>query len=183
MLPESFQIDGDFLIVNIALPENLGGLAVVNRDPRKTDYRPDVYVGVVEKIGPECELVGVGDKIVFERWEYSQHDVDEERVMIREVDVLILKDEAPAPGIVAIQVLDEDVKTDLIVPDTAYKKDLKYWFGRVMASGTDEVAVGQFVWARKMDSYQYRRAQHTVIFRAMEDVIMMVADLEDANVC
>lgn len=176
MLPEGFQLDGDFLIVNIALPENLGGLAVVNRDPRKAQSKPDVYVGVVGSIGPECELVEVGDKIVFERWEYSQHDVDEERVLIREVDVLILKNEQPAPGIVAMQILDEDVKTDLVVPDTVAIPILKYWFGRVVATGSNAVEIGQFVWARKMDSYQYRRAQHTVIFKVMDDVIMMIAD-------
>lgn len=178
MLPNDFQLDGDHLIVNIALPENLpAGLVAVNRDPRKAEYKPDAYVGIVEHIGPDCTLVAVGDKVVFERWEYSQHDIDEERIMIRQVDVLVLKGEQPAPGIIAIQVLDTDVKTDLVVPDTIQEAPSKYWFGRVTATGSESVEVGQLVWAMKMDSYQYRLAKHTVVFRAMEDVVMMVGDI------
>lgn len=178
MLPTNFVLDGDHLVVHIAIPENSpGGLAVVNRDPRKQEYKPDAYVGIVEKVGPDCELVAPGDKIVFERWEYSQHDVDEERILIREVDVLILGDKQPAPGIVAIQVLDVDVKTDLVVPDTVREAPSKYWFGRCTASGSESVQPGQFVWARKMDSYQYRLAKYTVVFRAMEDVVMMLGDI------
>lgn len=178
MMPSDFRLDGDHLIVNIVLPENSpAGLFVVNRDPRKADYKPDAYVGVVEAVGPDCGLVAVGDKIVFERWQYSQHDADEERIMIREVDVLILRDEKPAPGIIAIQVLDEEIKSTVIVPDTVQPTPSKYWFGRVTATGSDEVKVGQFVWANKMDSYQYRLAKHTVVFRAMDDVVLMTADL------
>lgn len=178
MLPSNFQLDGDYLIVNLALPENSpGGLAVVERDPRKAEYKPDAYVGIVEQVGPDCTLVEVGDKIVFERWEYSQHDIDEERILIREVDILILKDEKPAPGIIAIQVLDEEIKSDIIVPDTARAPESKYWFGRVSATGSGQAEVGQFVWARKMDSYQYRLAKHTVVFRAMDDVLLMLGDI------
>lgn len=178
MLPVDFQIDGDHVICNIALPENTPvGLSVVVRDPRKAEYKPDAYVGVVEDVGPDCTLVAVGDKIVFERWEYSQHNIDEQRILIREVDILILNEEKPAPGIVAIQVLDEEIKTDLIVPDTASAPALKYWFGRVSATGSDQVEVGQFLWANKMDSYQYRIAKHTIVFRDMDDVIMMLGDL------
>lgn len=160
--------------MNIAQPENSSaGLSVVNRDPRKQDYKPDAYVGVVEEIGPDCTLVKIGDQVVVERWEYSQFDIDEERLLVREIDILILQESEPAPGIVVMQIELDEIKTSLIVPDTYQPESYKHYFGKIVASADPDVEVGKFAWVVKMDSYQYRIGNHTLVFRSMPDTIVM----------
>lgn len=162
------------MIVNISQPENTEtGLSVVNRDPRKQDFKPDAYVGVVESIGPSCESVKVGDRVVVERWEYSQHDIDEERLLVREIDVLILSGGVPASGTVVLQMEPDVVNTSLVVPDTYRPESLLHYFGKVSASADSDVEVDTFLWVSKSDSYQYRIGQHTLVFRVTPEIIVM----------
>jgi len=113
------RLTGRHFLVNIAQPENLpSGLLNVNRDPRRQKRKPDAYVGVVEEAAPGCLFVKSGDRIVFRRWEYEQMDVDDERLIADEEDLIVLNGEEPAPGIIIMQLIEEPMKTSLVLPDT-----------------------------------------------------------------
>ncbi len=109
---------GRHFLVNIALPENLphGSLSVV-KDPRQLRHKLAAYVGIVEETGDKCFLVKPGDKVVVKRWEWQQQNVDEERMIVREVDLIVLDGGAPAPGIIIMKLLRDQVKTNLLMPD------------------------------------------------------------------
>lgn len=172
MLDTRFGLVGDNFIANISLPENHpGGLVSVERDPRKQDAKPDCYVGIVEAVGPRCRFLSVGDKVVFERWEYTQLDVDDHRLIAREIDLVVMPDQKPSPGTVAIQVIDSlrAQYKELVLPEFTVEEEEKYHFGRVSDSAVHGINSGQFLWIMKMNSNQYRVGQHTVICRLMED--------------
>lgn len=174
----------DHFLLNVALPEySSPGIVNLIRDPRKLDMKPDAYVGVVEETSDSCKLVKVGDKVVVERWEYGQWDYDEERIIAREVDLLVLEGEQPAPGVTAIQVLETTKKTDLVLPQNVRPEETKYHFGKVTAvslksnelDGKPSFDVGDFIYVMKSD-YQYRLGQHTVVFRIRKDVYNQISD-------
>lgn len=177
MLDSRFDLVGDHFVANISLPENHpGGLSVVERDPRKQDEKPDCYVGIVEAVGPDCRFLKVGDKVVFERWEYTQLDMDEERLIAREIDLVVMPDEKPAPNAVAFQILDDRQAKykELILPEMALAGlDVGYHFGKVTGSGCVDMSEGDFVWVMKMDSNQFRVGRHTVVCRLMSDEAFM----------
>lgn len=204
MKPYGFNLFGDTCVINISLSDSKTGVLLVSNDPRKQDVKPDCYVGTVEAIGPACKLVKPGDKVVVERWEYSQHDIDDERIWCREIDILILDGGKCAPGVVAMHTFDFK-KGDVIIPDTVYKNPSRYYFGKVISSGyqcdpkkvehvceceycvvgkkcwlglCDHVKEGDFIWVMYMDSYQYRLGDHTFIFRWQPDIIRIKGELE-----
>lgn len=118
------KIHGRNFLVNIALPENLpSGLVNVSRDPRKQSRKPDVYVGVVEEVGGACFLVKPGDKISFKRWEWRQMDVDDERVVTNERELVILDGSVPAPGMIVVKVLENKIVTSLVLPQGDIKQE------------------------------------------------------------
>lgn len=167
------RLSRDHFIVNIAQPENTSsGLFVVNRNPRMQDVKPDAYVGVVERVGDGCSIINVGDKVVVERWEYGQFDIDEERLLAKEVDVLITGGEEPAPGTVVLQ-LPEEPKSDVVIPDTVRPKQELFYFGKVVSSGDPDIVSGEFLWVLKSNDYQYRLGKHMLVFRNTEDVAVM----------
>lgn len=182
MLKKDFRLCADWLIIDISLPENMGGLTVVERDPRKAKYKPAAYVGTVVEEGPQCKHVVRGDKVVFQRWEYSQFDVDEAHIAIREVDLLTVNNEC-APRYIAMQVYDPLADTKLIL-DPEIIRELhsreKFYFGKIISLGPDrenkdseELKEGDLIWVHKMDDYQFKIGQHTLVFRDDYDIVMM----------
>lgn len=169
---ENLKLIGDRFICNIAQPENSpGGLFVVNRDPRKQRIKPDAYVGVVEKVGPDCRLVKEGQKVVVRRWVYSQHDVDDERIVARERQILMLDDETPYPGVVAMKVSDDLPKTNLVIPDTvkAQKRRSQSYSGRVIASGCFDYKKNDLLWVERRDSGQFFLGKDILVFKNEPD--------------
>lgn len=116
---EEVKIYGRKFLANVALPENSpGGLFLVNRDPRSQRRKPDVYVGVVEEVGEDCLFVKPGDKVCFKRWEWQQLNIDSERMVAREEDLVILANETPAPGVIVVKLIQNKLVTTLALPDT-----------------------------------------------------------------
>ncbi len=167
-----FELIGDKFICNIAQPENSpGGLFVVQRDPRKHRLPPDAYVGMVEKVGPGCELLRVGQKVVVRRWVYRQFDLDDERIVAREGQVLILNDDTPFPGVVVLKMKPNEVKTSLIVPDTVKdkKRRTQSYEGDVIASSSYSIKKGEHIWVEKRDSGQYFLTRDILVFKNEQD--------------
>lgn len=182
--PSSYKIIGDGLIANIALPVEEAGIIQLNRDPRKFDRKADCYEGVVTEVGAQCKLCKPGDKIVFTRWVYSQSDVDDERIALREVDLVVVNNRC-VNNFVAVKIYEPPKKTDLIVPETREVK--RNFWGQVIdmdvnsktPPDTLEVKEGDIILFQRMEDYQYRVGVHTVVFRNDYDVI--IAKMENSN--
>ena len=183
-----FQLYGDHFICNISLDENLpGGLIGVNRDPRKQKHKPDTYVARVERVSSSCKLVKPGEKIVIERFDWLQYDLDEERIIARETDVVILGDDKPAPGIAVLGELTkiEEVNSLLYIPDASIqteKQERNYIYGQVIHSAVpagktyDALKVGDFVWMYKRDRDQWRLGKTLIIFRFSTEMVFMIGE-------
>lgn len=169
MLPENFRLHRDHLCVNISLPENDNGIINLNRDPRKQRIKPDVYVGVVEDVGPGCAMVKVGDKVCLERWEYGQWNVDDQRLIAREIDILVLGEKEPAPGVVVMKLLNQQVKTNLTLPQNAQPKKASYYCGIVQCSGNPDVEPGEIVYVPRREDFQYRLGADRLVFRTVDE--------------
>ncbi len=165
---EDWTLSGDHFCINIAAPENLAnGLINPNRDPRKQRKKPDVYIGKVEEVSPRCRLVKVGDTVVVERWEWQQMNLDDERLVARERDLLVLDSDIPAPGIMVLQLAVEKVKTELIVPDTYQAPKSMTYHGKVIATNANlgYGEVGEEVYVEASDYGQFRDGQGRLYFR------------------
>lgn len=183
-MKDGIELTGDHFLLNIFLSEHSSpGIINLIRDPRKLDIQPDTYTGTIEEVSKECKLVKVGDVVVIERWQYGQWDYDDQRIVAREVDLLILKEEKAAPGVTAIQIV-EAKKTDLVLPDGVRSlEESKFYFGRVQSTALDSVELdgapslgeGDFVFIQKGE-YQYRRGEHTVVFRCRRDKYNQISD-------
>lgn len=163
-----FNLIGNRFIVNIAQPENSpGGLFVVNRDPRKHRIPPDAYVGIVEKVGPTCQFLYPGQKVVVRRWIYRQHDIDDERLLAYESQVLILDETKPYPGVVVLKLIEQPVATSLIIPDTIKdrKKKAPAYHGRVVASGSNSFKENDLLWVERRDRGQYFLGHDVLVFK------------------
>ena len=158
-MPKDFRLAGRQFIVDINLPsETQNGLVLPLRDPSKQDVKPDAYPGTVVEVGLQCKLVWPGDKVVVERWEYSQYMMGDGLMVAREDDLLVLDREIPAPNVIVMHVLPE--KTKVLLPEgRALNEDRKYWFGQVISSayyildaeGDLEIKAGDFIYVRKFD--------------------------------
>jgi co-chaperonin GroES (HSP10) len=186
MLNKNFRLNTDWIIVNIELPENVGGLKVINRDPRKQARKPDAYVGDVVECGPRCKYVKVGDKVVFQRWQYSQFDVDDAHIALREVDLLTINQQC-APNYIAVQIYDPFRTTKVILPDEVKHSmdQSKVLFGKVISVGqeqknkeTADVREEDFIWFYRMTDDQFRIGNNTVVIRNDYDVILMSGALQ-----
>ena len=181
IMPEGLTLNADWLIVKIALSKEVGGLVMLNTDPRKQRRKPDAYVGEVIETGPRCIYVKVGDRVVFQRWEFSQFDLNEEDIMIRELDLLTINDRC-APEYMAVQVYDPFRTTQVILSDEVKHSmdDSKTLFGKVISIGvqtkneeTKEIQEGDFIWFNKFD-YQFRIGSgNTIVIRNDNDVVLM----------
>lgn len=183
MLPEKFELAGTHFIINIAQEENhpVTGLINVSRDPRKSRRAPDCYVGVVEAAGPECKIVQVGHKVVIERWIYSQVDVDDERLIAQERDVLILDDGNPAEGVIAVMLEDQKRRVDLTLPEMGgYQKPKPYYFGKLLVPDTLQIAedevvkCGEYVWILRMEHSQYRLGENCLVMRMVDPTCILM---------
>lgn len=171
-----FVLAGTHFIINIAQPENepITGLINVQRDPRKGKRKPDAFVGVVEAVGPKCKIVQVGHKVVIERWEYSQVDVDDERLIAQERDILISDIGEPVEGVIAVLLEEEKNKVDLILPKIGYQQPKPYYFGKLLAPDivqlpNDEVIKsGDYVWILKLDHSQFMLGQNCLVYRMVD---------------
>lgn len=175
---EAFELVGDKFVCNIAQPENSpGGLFMVNRDPRKHRLPPDAYVGIVERVGPDCQLIYVGQKIVVRRYIYKQFDLDSERIIAREHQVLMLDDKTPFPGVVVIKLKSEEIKTTIIVPETVKdkRKRAQSYEGTIIASSSSGCNIGDHIWIEKRDSGQYFLSRDILVFKNEPD--SMTGDL------
>lgn len=147
---------GEHFCVNIALEENSGGLVRIERDPRRMRIKPAAYVGTVEECAASCKLVKTGDKVVLERWIYEQVDVDSERIIARERDLLILANETPGPNVLVLQIMkDEPPKMLFMVPDTWEPAPRQYYCGMVLASSSKVGEPGEILWVQKSDLGQF----------------------------
>ena len=181
--PEKYSLVGDSLIANIAFPENTGsGLSVLERDPRKSLQRPDCYIGDVTEVGSRCRFVKPGDKIVFTRWIYSQSDVDDERICLREVDLVIVNERC-VNGFIAVQVY-EPFKKDmgLVVVEGRMSLPKNYW-GKVVDidytsrnKETKDLKTGDIILFQRMEDYQYRVGEHTLVFKDIFDVVIAIME-------
>lgn len=181
-LPEGFKLFGDKIRVNIALPEfSESGIwrSLKERDPRLWRIKPDAYKGVVEDVGPNCKYLEVGDIVSIERWEWLQMNVDGERILGREGEVLTRKrgaDEFVMPGVSVMKIFSMNKTTPLVLPEGFWqpKEDYDCFYGEVIASNPDGVkmtaddyypVVGDKLLLRKWENYQWKLGQDLLIFR------------------
>jgi co-chaperonin GroES (HSP10) len=188
--PENYKLISDALIADIQLPpEDENGIILLNRDPRKQEVLPDCYTGKVLEVGTQCKLVKVGDEIVFQRWQYSQSDLDDTRVCLREIDLVVVNEKC-VNGYAACQVFDPFAKThQLTFPGRRERP--RYYYGKVIDidpysknPDTKDVKAGDIVLFQHMDQEQFWVGKHTKVFKNIYDVILMVLEpaLEEALV-
>lgn len=163
---EGKTLAGDHFKANIAFEENHpSGLVLFNRDPRRGKKKPDAYAGVVLDASPNCKYAKIGDNIVFERWDWQQFDLDDEKIIARERELIIVNDE-PVPGYIIFQLEDlSPEKTKLIVPHTYEKPTAKTLAGKVLASGVESVLVGENYIFQRSDDYQFHYGDGRMAFR------------------
>lgn len=175
---ENFKLLGDHFICNIALPENdASGLARVYRDPRFLRVKPDAYVGIVESKGPGCRYVQEGQKVVLKRWVYNQHDVDEERIVARERELLILNDTTPAPGVAVMKIKPFQPSAGVLIPQTLKPKKPSCYEGEVIASNMqvkwgDEVRrirPKDILWVERRERDQFFLTENILVFKNTPD--------------
>ena len=189
--PDSFKLYGDHFICNIVLDENLpGGLISVNRDPRKRRKKLDAYVARVERIGPSCKSIKPGDKIVVERFDWLQYDLDDERIIARETDVLILASDIPAKGVFVLKEInalqEKAEKSSLYIPEEGFisKMEREIYFGKVIFSNeaklnSEVIESGQFIWVRKSERNQFRLGKDLIVIRATEEDVLMIGSNQE----
>ena len=175
--PNNYRLVSDALIADISLPEEIAGLTSLRRDPRKDEIKPDCYQGKVLETGGQCRWVKPGDAIVFTRWQYSQSDVDEARICLREVDLVVVNNQC-VNGFIAVKLYEPFKKTELIaMPKRERPKN--YW-GQVISLSKDSKNVetkdlkeGDIIFFQAMDDYQYRVGAYTLVFKDIPDVVVL----------
>lgn len=144
---------GRHLLINIGLPD-LGPLSRVQKDPRKARLKPAAYVGVVEEVGPDVTLVQPGSQVVVERWSYTQIDVDDERLLAHEKELLVIAEGQPAPGVLILDlVMPREVQTELIL--LAPTKTYSSHCGVVVASNDELAEPGEMLWLQSGEYGQF----------------------------
>jgi hypothetical protein len=185
--PESYKLIGDSLIADISLPGEASGLVSIERDPRKKKKLPDCYEGVVKEVGAQCKLASPGDKIVFARWIYSQSNVDDALICLREVDLVVVNNEC-VNGFVAVKVFNPFKRvTELTLVDKGYEVP-KNFYGQIVSIDqsnnknveTQHLKENDIICFQRMEEYQYQIGQHTMVFKNIRDSILF--QLEEAEV-
>ncbi len=190
---------GEHFVVNISQEPQKTGIALLSSDPRQWRQKPDAYSGIVEEVGPRCESIEKGDRVLIERWTYKQFDLDDERLIAKEHQVLIYQKalklkpgnadsnknvyavkygpETPTLGVVVLQLSKTDMTKDktasnLIVPDDvrrAAEKKRRIYMGKVLMSASKDAKVGELLWVEKRERYQYRTPDGRLIFINQKD--------------
>lgn len=171
---EKFRLHGSHFIVDISLLENDNGIINLNRDPRKLRIAPDVYVGEVKEAGVDC-TVKPGQRVCVERWSYSQQDLDDKHIIADERDLLILDEETPAPGVVVMKLLDQEKKTDLILPQNKRPAKRPYYCGVVQCSSVSLVQRGEIIYIPVRDEFQYKLGTDRLVFRVVDENSILLA--------
>ena len=181
---DRFTPKGDHFICNIAMEENLPGglLSVAEKDPRKLINKPDAYVGRVERVSERCKLVRPGDKIVVERLDWLQHNVDDERIIAREVDVIIINHDVPAPGVAVLRRIDEEkvrIKSLNLLPAikaSSSSREREYIYGEILHSNIDDYKPGNEAWILKSDGNQWNLTKNIIVFRPDDRMGLLVRE-------
>lgn len=175
-----FELLGTKCVVNISHKAEVKGLTVLSTNPRTWRIKPEAYMGVVEKSGPDCQVVKAGDRVVVERWEFKQADVDDERLLIDESQVLVVQHpekkgwgpEVPTMGVVVLKLKSDLPKTQLTLPDEFVKNERKknlLYCGRVTDTASKTVKVGQVCWVERRERHQFRTADGRLMFINCQD--------------
>lgn len=167
---EGFKLVGPNFKASIALPENHpSGIVLLSKDPRKKKDKPDAYAGVVLDVGDRCDLVKIGDNIVFDRWDWKQVDLPDAMILSREKELLVVN-EKPVNDCVIFELEDFDYKSvHIIVPHTLDKPPKASLFGKVIASSYVGVLPGERYIFEKLDSNQYHYGDGRMAFRIQGD--------------
>lgn len=180
----NLTLSGDHFLVNIALPAIENGMVRVNRDPRKLRMKLPCYEGTVVEIGTRCRLVKPGDRVVFERWQWQQMDVDDELMIARERDLMVINDTTPAPNVIVIQ-LPEEKKLPLnllSVDKFNYVRPATYCGTVIATSANPEMGqVGEEIYVESYDYGQFVDSQRRLFFRT-DKVALVLLRLERTNV-
>lgn len=179
--PENYKIINDTLVADISIKENEtdSNIILLNKDPRKQRSLPDCYAGDVLEIGTRCKLVKVGDKVTFTRWQYSQSDLDEKRIALREVDLVIVNDRC-VNGYIAVKLYEPWKKEEKIIQVKKHYEQPKNYWGQVIDidrsmknTDTDEVVDGDIILFQHLDDYQFRIGNHTMVFKNLPSVVIL----------
>lgn len=175
------QLVGTKCVINISAEPQRSKLTMVSRDPRQWRIKPDAYTGVVEEVGPECEIIQPGDRVVLERWQYKQTDIDDERIFADESQVLVYQKKRPDGtfgeetcmiGVVVMRLISQLPKTQLTLPDDVIQRQKKKTFlhvGRVTNTGSKTVKVGQLAWVERRERHQYLTQDGRLMFINCQD--------------
>lgn len=132
---------------------------------------------MVVNVGSACEWVSVGKKIAFQRFDYGSQSADmgEGFVLAHEKDVLILGEDEAAPGIVAVNVIEEEA--GIAIPDwVKASHESTTLIGQVVASGwrcseeckngctKEHVSPKDIIVFRRLADQQFRLGEHMIIF-------------------
>jgi co-chaperonin GroES (HSP10) len=163
---DGYDLSGDHFKASIALPANHpSGIVLFNRDPRSAKKKPDAYAGVILDVSPGCEMVKIGDNVVFERWDWQQYDVDDEKIIARERDLVVVND-TPVPGYIIFRLEDlAEKKTEIIIPQTVDKPKHPTLAGIVVASGVKDILPGEGYIFEQYDQYQFYYGNGLMAFR------------------
>ena len=178
---KKWTLYGVHFVVNISQEQKKSGLTLLSSDPRQWRDKPDAYSGIVEEVGPKCVYVKAGDRVLIERWVYKQFDLDEERLVAKEHQVLVFQKkigvekygpETPTKGVVVMQIAKSSLKAELtesriVVPDDVRRereKKRRVFMGKVLMSASEEAKIGELLWVEKRERYQYRTPDGRLIF-------------------
>lgn len=175
------QLVGTKCVINISSEPQRSNLTVLSTDPRKWRIKPDAYTGVVEEVGPECDVIQPGDRVVVERWQYKQTDIDDERIFADESQVLVYQkknkdgtfgEETCMVGVVVMRLISQLPKTQLTLPDDVLQRQKKKTFlhmGRITNSGSKTVKVGEIAWVERRERHQYLTGDGRLMFINCQD--------------
>jgi co-chaperonin GroES (HSP10) len=177
MIPENFRLLGHHFIGNVISPlkKEERGLIIPDSDPRKSRMKPDAFPIRIDEVGPRCTLVKEGDIVVIERWMWKQYNIDNERMIAHEADLLILNDSVPAPGVIVVKIIEDIPKTGLALPQSYKPKNPGYIHGLVTHSNYKDCQVGWEIWVEKIDHNQFLLGKDKLIFRIDEEIASVLA--------
>lgn len=185
------KILGKNFLVNIALPMLLpNGLVNIQRDPRKQRIKPACYVGTVEEIGTRCQHVKVGDRIVFERYEAKQLNVDEERLIAQEREVVITGDETPMPDVIVLHLKTAAPATSIISVEKRYVESPPSYIGEIICLPgnrqslkieNEVLEVGHSIAVQAFDSCTFRDGSNRLFFRVskLADILLHLESVKE----
>lgn len=167
----TWNLAGHHFIGNVIYPNKIKSneLILPDQDPRNARLKPDAFPVLVEEVGPRCSFVSPGDTVVIERWMWKQFNVDKERMIASEADLLILNNSIPAPGVIVMKIIEDVKKSPLIIPQTSKPKNQSYVHGLIVNSSHPSFREGIEIWVEKLDHNQYR-FEDKMIFRVNEEM-------------